>query len=67
MYLNEMSIPSLTIAAHRNLTVEFKLDVCQVLFTDILDCNAYPDNDGGYGNFGSLVGHLKNVFLTVST
>ena len=42
----------------QNLAVEFKLDDCWVLFTDIWDCNAQPDN-GGYGNFEILAGHQK--------
>ena len=51
----------------QNLCVEFKLDECRVLFTDILTCNVERDNDGCYDKFGSLARHIKNVFLPILT
>ena len=57
----------LQLKGSRNSSVEFKLDECWVLFTDILACNVEPDNDGYYGKFGSLASQIKNVFLPVST
>ena len=38
-----------------------------VLYTDIINCNMWPDSVGCYGRFGSLVSHQKNVFMTVTT
>ena len=36
----------LQLIGSQNSSVEFKLDECLILFTDILACIVEPDNDG---------------------